>query len=307
MHLDIRIPARDGLELGAWFFQGQGGRAPCVVMAHGFAGTRRTGLAPVAERLQAAGLHVLVFDYRYFGDSDGEPRQLLSPRTQHEDWASAIAYARGRSDVDPDRVALWGVSYSGGHVVVAGARDGRVAAVCSLVPMMDAQAVTRDIFKREGALWMARGIARGLVDAIRGKLGMRPLLVAVVGPPGSTAALTMPGAEPSYLRIAGPDWVNSVCARIALTGATFRPVNEIGRVRCPMLVQIGDRDVVVPIDAAERAASIAGDRATVRHYPLGHFDVFEGQGLEQVVADQVDFFKRHLLSGDSPAVGANAL
>lgn len=74
----------------------------------------------------------------------------------------------------------------------------------------------------------------------------------------------------------------------------------------PMLVQIGDRDVVVPNDAAEYAASIAGEWATVRHYPLGHFDVFEGQGLEQVVADQVSFFKRHLLSGDSPALAANA-
>jgi uncharacterized protein len=298
---DLRIPATGGLELGAWFFRGREGRGPCVVMAHGFAGTRRTGLAPFAQRFQSAGLHVLAFDYRYFGDSGGEPRQLIAPKAQFEDWVSALAYARGRDDVDPDRVALWGVSYSGGQVVVVGARDGRVAAISSLVPMMDAQAVARDLVKREGAWWVVKGLARGVVDAIRGALGMRPILVPVVGPPGASAALTMPGVEASYLGIAGPDWVNAVCARVAVTGATFRPVTDVADVRCPLLVQIGDRDVVVPNDAAERAGSLAGERATVRHYPLDHFDVFQGPGFEQVVADEVDFFKRHLSSGASPS------
>jgi cephalosporin-C deacetylase-like acetyl esterase len=47
---------------------------PCVVMAHGFGATRDASLAPYAERFAAAGMNVLLFDYRHFGASDGEPR-----------------------------------------------------------------------------------------------------------------------------------------------------------------------------------------------------------------------------------------
>src|SRR6478736_8002572 len=87
------------------------GRRPCVVLAHGFGGTVDSGLIPYAERFSAAGLDALAFDYRHFGASDGEPRQLLSIREQLEDWAEAIAFARSLEGVDPERILLWGSSY----------------------------------------------------------------------------------------------------------------------------------------------------------------------------------------------------
>ena len=59
---------------------------PCVVMAHGLGGTRDAGLEPYARRFANAGLAVLLFDYRHFGASDGEPRQLISVRRQLADW-----------------------------------------------------------------------------------------------------------------------------------------------------------------------------------------------------------------------------
>jgi alpha-beta hydrolase superfamily lysophospholipase len=291
---EIRIPARGDLRLGAWFFRAGDGRRPCVVMAQGFGATRRSGLEAFARRFQDAGLHVIAFDHRGFADSEGEPRQLVSPRAQVDDWTAAIAYARGRIDVDPDRIALWGASYSGGEVVVAAVRDGRVAAVAALVPMMDIQAVTRDMLRREGWAWMAKITARALDDLARGLLGRPPLFVPIVGPPGSLAALTSPGAEAGYRSIAGPDWVNAVCARIFVTGTTFRPVSYAARLPCPILVQIGERDRVVSVEAEERFAKLAGARATVLRYPLDHFDFNAGPGFEQGVSDQVAFLRRHL-------------
>ena len=87
-----------GERCAAWRYRpdGAGDRTtPCVVMAHGFSGTREDGLAPFAERFAAAGLAALVFDYRGFGDSGGEPRQWLDVRRQRQDWAAAIAFVRG--------------------------------------------------------------------------------------------------------------------------------------------------------------------------------------------------------------------
>ena len=104
-------------------FAGADGR-PCVVMAPGFASTRDTGgLVAYAEGFAAAGLHAVLFDYRGFAASGGSPRQLVSASRQRQDYHAAIAAARQLPGVDPERIVLWGISFSGGHVVrVAAAR-----------------------------------------------------------------------------------------------------------------------------------------------------------------------------------------
>jgi fermentation-respiration switch protein FrsA (DUF1100 family) len=74
----------------------------------------------------------------------------------------------------------------------------------------------------------------------------------------------------------------------------------------PILVQIADNDDIVPIDAAERVVALAGHRATILRYPLGHVDVYDGPGFERAVTDEVAFFARHLALRPSPsAYGAS--
>jgi fermentation-respiration switch protein FrsA (DUF1100 family) len=83
-------------------------------MAHGFGAERTWRLPAFAERFAEHGLATLFFDYRSFGDSDGEPRNLVSPRRHVADWAAAVDHARSLSGVDGDRLALWGTSFWGG-------------------------------------------------------------------------------------------------------------------------------------------------------------------------------------------------
>ena len=88
-----------GLRCAAWLYLPEDAAepVPCVVMAHGFGGTRADAIPAFAERFAGAGLAALVFDYRHFGDSEGEPRQLLDIGLQLEDWTAAIACARTRA------------------------------------------------------------------------------------------------------------------------------------------------------------------------------------------------------------------
>ena len=110
--------ASGGDRCAAWVYVPEGeGPFACVVLAHGWSGVREQRLDAFAERFASAGYAAVVFDYRHFGASTGEPRQLLDIGRQLDDWRAAIAFARSLPEVDPQRVGLWGSSFSGGHVM----------------------------------------------------------------------------------------------------------------------------------------------------------------------------------------------
>ncbi|KAA1420936.1 alpha/beta fold hydrolase [Nocardioides humilatus] len=271
---------------------------PCVVMAHGFGGTRDTGLLGYAEGFAAAGLDVLLFDYRGFADSDGTPRQRVSYRRQRTDYHEAISAARQLDGVDPERIVLWGTSYSGGHIVPVAVADGRIAALLSLTPAMDGLAALLAVAKHH-PITLARLVVHGVRDAARSVLGRKPHLLPVVGEPGSTAMITAPGALTGYTAVAGPTWRNEVCARAALEVSLNRPTRFATRLRTPLLVQIGERDGVAPPAAARRAAERAGTYAETLTYPVDHFDVYAGEWQQRALADQVDFLARTLAGAHS--------
>jgi len=288
--------------------QGQGeeliderGRRPCVVMAHGFAGTVDSGLIPFAERYAAAGLDVVAFDYRHFGLSGGEPRQLLSIAKQQEDYHAAIAFARGLEGVDPERIVLWGSSFSGGHVVPVAVADGRVAGVISQVPGMDGLKTLVKLVRYAGPGPLVRFTVAGLRDLAAERRGGAPVMVPAVGPPGSFAAMSTPDAEPGYRAITGASWRNEVMGRIGLSLGLYRPGLQAGELPCPILIQIADRDAVVPVEAAQDAAWRATGRAEVRTYPIGHFEIYTGEPFERAVADQLHFLRRHLARSSQAA------
>lgn len=292
--------ASQGVQLRAGLFRPQrtaskkSARLPCIVMAHGLGGTRAAGLEPFARRFTEAGMAALVFDYRGFGLSDGEPRQVVNVRMQLDDWAAAIAYARSLPGVDPQRIALWGSSFSGGLVIAAAVEDGKVAAVSSQGAMMDGLAALLNLVKQEGVVQTAKVTAQAVRDGLHARLGKERVLLPVVGTPGEMAVLTTPDSKPGYLAIAPPDWVNSISLDWMLTLPLFRPNRMAARLPCPTLFCIAEHDVVVPPSAMEDAARRAGSRATVRRYPRGHFDIYVNEGFEDSARDQTEFFVRHL-------------
>jgi hypothetical protein len=132
---DIEFDA-EGVTLRGWLYRptAAAAAAPVVVMAHGYNCIKELYLDRYAAAVAAAGHVVVAYDHRNFGDSDGEPRQELDPWLQIRDYRHAISYAQTLDGVDPDRVGVWGTSLAGGHVLVVGAIDRRVACVVAQVP-----------------------------------------------------------------------------------------------------------------------------------------------------------------------------
>src|SRR3954453_14950271 len=158
---DLTFPSGEDT-CAAWLYRpyGAAGAVPCVVMAHGFTATRGDRLPPYPDRFAAAGLAVLLFDYRHFGDSTGMPRQLLDIGRQQADYHAAVAFARTVEGIDAQRIGLFGTSFSGGHVDAVAAQDPSIAAVVSQCPFADGLAALRVVPPR-GAL---RATARGRAD-----------------------------------------------------------------------------------------------------------------------------------------------
>lgn len=267
---------------------------PCVVMGHGFGGTRDSGLPSFAEAMADAGLDVVLFDYRYFGTSGGEPRQYIDLRGQLDDYHAAIAFARNVDGVDPDRVAVWGVSMSGGHVFAVAADDHRIAAAVSLTPAVDGVAATKAIIKRDGIASAAKAMPAALRDLVAARRGAPPVYLPLAGKPGDIAALTAPGAYQAYVDLSGPTWRNEFTARTFLDVGRHRPGKRAADVECPMLVQIGDIDQSAPpLTAVDCARKLR--RGEVRRYPCDHFDVHVGGTWHvRVIEHQIEFLTRHL-------------
>ncbi|HET9103519.1 MAG TPA: alpha/beta fold hydrolase [Solirubrobacteraceae bacterium] len=283
---DITFPSGDG-GCAAWLYRPDTrDPAPVVVMAHGFSAVREQRLDAYAARFQAAGLGVLLFDYRHFGASPGQPRQLLDIGRQREDYRAAIAHARSLDWADPDRIALFGSSFSGGHVIAVAAQDERIAAIVAQCPFTDGLAS----LPRLGARNIVLATLAGLRDQAHGLLRRAPYYIPAVGPPGSLAVMSTPDAQPGFAQIT-PErttWENRVAARIALVVALDRPGRAAARLTAPILFCVCERDSVAPAARTLRYAELA-PHAQIRRYDVGHFDIYVGEAFERAVADQTAF------------------
>src|SRR5262249_4239122 len=116
---------------------GKSGDAPLVIMAGGWGYTKENVIPWDGQYFEELRCATLRFDSRRFGESTGEPRQHINPWDQIEDYRNALSFAEMLPGIDRKRTGIWGISYSGGHALVAAALDSRPAFAISTIPVVD--------------------------------------------------------------------------------------------------------------------------------------------------------------------------
>lgn len=264
-------------------------RPPVIVLAHGFGAERAWSLPAFTARFVEAGFASFLFDYRGFGDSDGEPRRVVAPRKHRQDIRAALEHVRGFDEIDPGRVVLWGTSLGGGHGLTIAADDASLAALVAHVPHVDAIASLASLADPAHTLKL---MAAGVRDAFRAATLREPYYIDNVGHPGDLAMLNSEDSYEGMLSLLSPGepFDNRCAARIALTFAFYRPIVRAAKIDAPTLIVAAIQDSLIPIEAVRKTAARIPDCKLVE-LDCPHFAPYTGEWFERSIAAQLAFLR----------------
>jgi fermentation-respiration switch protein FrsA (DUF1100 family) len=266
-------------------------------MAHGFSAVKEMYLDRFAEAFAAAGLSSIVFDNRNFGASDGEPRQEIDPWRQVCDYRDAITYAETLEETDPNRIGIWGSSYSGGHVLVVGAIDRRVKCVVSQVPLASGHDNARRLVRAD---YLASVQEMFEQDRRARMAGKAPAMIPVVAEdPSAASALPTPDSWAWFTdtaRARAPSWKNEVTLRSVEMFTEYEPATYVSFISpTPLLMVVALGDVLTVADLALAAYEKALEPKKLIALSGGHFDAYV-KDFNAASKPAVDWFTRHLAS-----------
>ena len=293
---EVRFSVDGGVELGASLYlpKSDSQRCPAITMAHGYAAVKEHGITRFAEAFAHAGFVVLLHDHRTFGISGGEPRQDVDPWRQLADWRRAISYLESRPEVDSKRIGLWGASYAGGHALVLGATDRRIACVVSQVPTISGYQQGLRRVAPEGVA----ALEAALDDDERAQArGEPPRRQAVVNADTALpAAYHTKDAVDLYLQPLGEGvrWENSVTLRSTRLARMYEPGVWAPRISpTPLLMIVASHDTITLTDLALASYEQALEPKKLVLIPGGHFDPYLSE-FETSCGAAVDWFGQHL-------------
>lgn len=264
-------------------------KPPCVVIGHGFSGTQdTTTIHDIVGEFTDAGFATLTFDYRNFGESSGTPRQVISIQGQQEDIHAAIQFARSQDAIDPERIALWGTSLGGGHVVAAAANDPRIAAVVAQIPF---NGFPKQVEGRS-FVQVLRLVGTMCRDVIRGLTGRSPYYIPAVGTTNDLAVIGSSQAKQAIETMDSDQWRNEVAPRVLFEMMRYKPSDVASQLKMPVLVCIAESDQEVPAHLSRQIAEKA-PFGELRSYPVTHFEIYRLDVRKQVVKDQIHFLQSH--------------
>lgn len=257
-----------------------------ILLAHGWGGLREHLDVTYGPKFAAAGFVVLAFDYRGWGESDGRLvasqalpapdeagnvtvkarviREVVDPWDQIEDLRAALAVLASESDVDPQRIGIWGTSYGGGHAVTMAATEPRIRAA---VAQVGAQGNVPNDEARAYAERRAREKARGTLD-----------------PPIPQGIDQVPGLNGT------PDFARML---------SYQPRDLAAKIRVPVLfIDMADEELFDRREHGLAAYEIVKEKAPARYetFPGEHYDVYTTH--YPAASDlALEWFQEHLKTG----------
>jgi len=283
----------EGTRCSAWLYlPTSDSKCPIIVMAHGLGGTRELRIYEYAERFAQAGYACFLFDYRNFGSSDGNKRQLINVKVQLEDWNNAIEFIKKDNRIDGKQLLLFGTSFSGGHVIWLSAHRDDVKGAIAQCPYTDTLATIKAVSLR----YILKKIPFVIADLLSCITGYHPVMLKLSTYKGENAF--METDEETYKQFVGDaEFINEVPARTLLEFVKYSPGKYFSRVENPIYVAVCSKDVLAP---AEKTIQLAGKTkySICKKYDCGHFEIYLNPYFAEAINDYISFYNQILKNLD---------
>jgi uncharacterized protein len=264
-----------------------GEKRAAVIFCHGFTAIKEMWLPQNAERLRAEGYVTLLFDYRYFGESGGEPRSRLVPQAQVTDIRSAITFMQNQPEVNPDRIGLYGTSFGCANVSYTAGIDDRVKCTVGAVGPGDCERQYRFGPNFDGFMDKVRHAKADFI--LNGKISYMQASRIMARDPGTAA-------EIERLQKMFPQWTAEVSFESLLDVVEFKPESVVDRIspRAIMWIHTANDKLVPLFEAQSMYAKARHPKKLVVLENMVHEDVYHGPGFELVVQHTNAWFKEHM-------------
>jgi fermentation-respiration switch protein FrsA (DUF1100 family) len=298
---DVTFRSGDSFAAG-WFFLPERApdvRVPGVALAPGTGGVKELYHEEFARRFAEAGIAALLFDYRSFGTSGGEPRQRLFPHDQIEDYRSALTWLSLQPEIDAERLGVWGSSLSGGHVLHVAAYDPRVKAVVSMAAPMDLYRMLRAASGEQFAAMEQLTVQERLRRATEGGEVYAPN----VPPTGYEGFAFQPDeGSKDYFPVSRPEiapsWRNELTMSSLEAILEYAPGTSIELIAPrPLLIILPTQDVNTSPEMTRAAFERAGEPKRLFEIDGDHYSIYpwsKGTNFDKVSQAATDWFAEHL-------------
>lgn len=284
-----------GMRCSGWLYVPddlkEGSKAPAIVMATGFTGVKEMILPDYAAFFAGAGFVTLVFDYRYFGDSQGEPRSQVFPLEQVEDVRNAITWISDQPEVDSERIGIWGTSYGGGLVLYVGTYDKRVKAVVSQVPACASPEQQR-AGNPQGWDNTTKTLLRDRIE--RYKTGVVNYVKAVA-PPGEPCCVPNRELYEALMALKKPNWRNQITLESLEKMREFDSTSMIQMLSpTALLIIAAEKDAFFPPALLKEIYEKALEPKAMSMLPIRHTEVNYEPWLSKSADLAINWYKKYL-------------
>ncbi len=268
----------------------RGEQRPGIVFCHGFTAVKEVLLPEAARRLAQLGYVVLTFDYRFLGESGGEPRRQILPMLQIQDIRNAVTFIQHQPEVIADRIGLLGVSLGGANVSYAAGVEERVKATVSVCGIGDCGRWIRDACH----FWEWKTLQQRLAEDRRERVlhGRLQYVQAkdIVPEPESTSKLF------EQILHQYPQWSREITLASGEALIAYKPESVVANVAPRAIMWLhGDADDRVSMEESQSMYQKAGDPKKLVILPgRGHSDIITGPGLEESLPHIRAWFAEHL-------------
>jgi len=265
-----------------------GNNLPVIVLCHGFCGIQPLLLPPFVSAFVQAGFAAVTFDYRGFGDSEGE-RGRLVPALQIDDILTVIKQVSTLPELDAARIGLWGTSFGGCHVMGAAANNPAVKAIVSQLAFADGEQVVTGSMSDDDKQAFIATLDKMYDKKLNSGKEMMVSITKVLSDAESKAFF-----EENKVRYPAMD-IKIPFLTVRET-VQYHPQDNAALVTCPTLVMVAELDGVNPPEQGVALYRAVAAEQKKLHIEPGaqHYDIYSGPHFDAIIGQQISWFNQHL-------------